>query len=774
MTLFSNHSISSNLRHFSLKHLPSKSGIVASIKKSSIALAIITAVVFPTSVFAFDVNEAKEKEKSTFDERIQIIGHSDKLRKEAGSATLIGEAELEKFNFDDINRILYNVPGINIREEDGFGLRPNIGFRGATPERSKKITVMEDGILIGPAPYSAPAAYYFPMMSKMTSLEVFKGPSAIKYGPNTVVGALNMTTRSVPDDREGLFDVSLGSNGYSKSHIFYGNTLDGISNGNFGYLLEAVNMQSDGFKVLDGGGDTGFDKNDLMLKLRYDLTSKEFSQVFELKVAYADEKSNETYLGLTDQDFKANAYRRYAASQLDNMDWQHSQIQFTHFLEADKFDVTTRVYRNNFERQWFKVNGFKAGFITRDLQYILAEPEEETNALFYQVLTGTRDSEKEVEKIILGNNAREYYSQGIQSEIYWEHELAGLKHKFNVGVRYHQDQIERKHTEDVFLMQSANLISDGSEQVATTTNVEKTDALSIFMQDTINWQALDVTFGLRGEFLDSTYHNLKPGNENDWQKKTSRIWLPSMSVFYTLSEQAGILFGIHEGFIPTSPKEGLSVDIENSINYEFGARFNNQNTKVEAVVFYNDISNLKEGCTFSAASECGKSLDAEVNGGEVDVYGLEFSTSHTFNLNSSFDLPVSIVYTHTASEFKNSFESDFPMWGNIESGDELPYLPKNQLTLNVGLIADVWDLNLIARYVDTLAEASGTNVILEGMSTNAYTVVDLSFHYDIGASGRLYIKADNVFDKQEIASRRPYGARPGKPQQFFVGYQTNF
>lgn len=143
-----------------------------------------------------------------YNERIQIIGHDDKLRTEAGAATLIGEVELEKFKFDDINRVLYSVPGVNIREEDGYGLRPNIGFRGATPERSKKITVMEDGVLIGPAPYSAPAAYYFPMMSKMTALEVFKGPAAIKYGPNTVAGALNMTTRQIPNSKEGATEIA--------------------------------------------------------------------------------------------------------------------------------------------------------------------------------------------------------------------------------------------------------------------------------------------------------------------------------------------------------------------------------------------------------------------------------------------------------------------------------------------------------------------------------------------------------------------------------------
>jgi Fe(3+) dicitrate transport protein len=719
------------------------------------------------------------KKKIDYVERIQIIGHGDKLRTEAGSATLIGEAELEKFKFDDINRVLYNVPGVNIREEDGYGLRPNIGFRGATPERSKKITVMEDGILIGPAPYSAPAAYYFPMMSKMTSLEVFKGPAAIKYGPNTVAGALNMTTRAVPNGQEGMIDVSVGADAYSKVHGYYGDNF-----GDLGVLIEGINMQSDGFKELDGGGstlygkgdgNTGFDKNDIMAKFRYDLTTGSIDHTFGLKVSYADESSNETYLGLTDDDFYLNPDRRYVASELDNMDWKHDQIQFTHFMQTSDFDITTRVYRNNFERSWFKINGFEGG---PDLQDILANPNDEdqdgTNARYYQVLTGQADSVGKEENIIVGDNAREYYSQGIQTELYFEQSFFGLSHKFNVGARFHQDQIERNHTTDSFVMRSSHLISNGNAQVQSTTNREKTDAIAVFFKDTIKYDALDVTLGLRGEFIDSTYQNRVVGEEDDWQEKSSNIWLPSLSLFYTVNESLGLLFGVHEGFIPTSPKEGPETEIENSINYEFGGRFHQGDMQAEAVFFFNDMSNLKESCSFSAASSCGDSLDKEFNGSEVDVYGLEFSTSYSAKLTEQLDVPMSLVYTYTDSEFKNSFESDFPMWGTITAGDGLPYLAEHQLTFNLGLAAQDWDINFIARYVGEMLEASGEDVTLSGETTEAYVVVDFSASYFLGLYGKVYIKADNILDKQEIVSRRPYGARPSKPQQMFVGYQYSF
>ncbi|MEZ9234748.1 TonB-dependent receptor family protein [Shewanella sp. 10N.286.52.A9] len=734
-------------------------------KKLALVLAIQSSLLSYSAIAAEDDETAKSND--SYMEQMQIIGRDQSLNKTTGSATLIDELALEQFKFDDINRVLYSVPGVNIREEDGYGLRPNIGFRGATPERSKKINIMEDGVLIGPAPYSAASAYYFPMTSKMTSIEVFKGPAAIKYGPNTVAGSLNMVTRAVPQSSEGLVDVSVGSDGLAKAHAYYGDTID-----NFGFLIEGVHLQADGFKELDGGGDTGFEKNDLMAKLRYDLDGETVNQVFELKLAYANETSDETYLGLSDDDFAANPNRRYVASQLDNMDWTHTQFQFNHYVTNDHFELTTRVYRNDFERAWYKVNGFKGGLVNRSLQEILADPDkDETNQRFYQILTGQQDSVAEYEKMTLGNNDRTYFTQGIQSDLNWNMDLLGYNNHFEVGARFHQDQIERDHTTDDYFMQNAQLVSDGVATKASTTDRESTDAISIYLQDTISINALDITAGVRGEFIDAEYQNRAPGAEQDYLKKETSIWLPSLSLFYALSDEAGLLFGVHEGFLPTSPKQDPSIETESSVNYELGGRYNDGNFNLELIGFFNDISNLKEGCQFSS---CGSDDDTEFNGGEVDVIGLELTSGYDFTLTDNLDFPVSVSYTYTESEFKTSFESGFDMWGDIEAGDELPYLPENQISVNLGLVSNQWDVNMIVRYIGEMLEASGDGVVLSGSKTEALTVVDMSASYNFNEYGLVYVKADNVFDTQEIVSRRPYGARPSKPQQFQIGYQYRF
>ena len=152
-----------------------------------------------------------------------------------GSSDLVSLADIKRYNDTDVNRILSRVPGVYVQEEDGFGLRPNIGMRGTGVERSSKVNLMEDGIPISPAPYASPAAYYSPTAGRMYALEARKGSSQIKYGPHSTGGALNYVSTPIPTSFKSNFVISGGNHSsyFLKADI-------GSSNSNFGYLFEVL------------------------------------------------------------------------------------------------------------------------------------------------------------------------------------------------------------------------------------------------------------------------------------------------------------------------------------------------------------------------------------------------------------------------------------------------------------------------------------------------------------------------------------------------------
>ena len=137
-------------------------------------------------------------------------------------------------------------------------------MRGSGSERSAKITLMEDGVLIAPAPYTAPAAYYFPVTGRMESIEVRKGSSQIKFGPRTNGGALNLVSTRVPTSLRLSADLAFGQNDTGKAHVHFGDSYR-----NVGWLFETYQLRTNGFKELDGGDRTGFYVQDYVSKLRF-------------------------------------------------------------------------------------------------------------------------------------------------------------------------------------------------------------------------------------------------------------------------------------------------------------------------------------------------------------------------------------------------------------------------------------------------------------------------------------------------------------------------
>ncbi|HAM75664.1 MAG TPA: ferric citrate transporter FecA, partial [Alcanivorax sp.] len=138
---------------------------------------------------------------------VDIIGSNEDTFSLSGSAHVLSNEDLEKKEYTDVHRMLRDVPGVYVQEEEGYGLRPNIGIRGTGTNRSDRITVMEDGIPIAPAPYAAPAAYYFPSAGRFHGVEVLKGPDTLRYGPFTVGGALNVLSTPIPTDEAGMVQL---------------------------------------------------------------------------------------------------------------------------------------------------------------------------------------------------------------------------------------------------------------------------------------------------------------------------------------------------------------------------------------------------------------------------------------------------------------------------------------------------------------------------------------------------------------------------------------
>ena len=706
-------------------------------------------------------------------DNVYITGGKDQILKQPGSATLIDDVALETFEYTDIHRVLNAVPGVNIQEEDGYGLRPNIGLRGTSPERSKKITIMEDGILSGPAPYSAPAAYYFPNISRMSAVEVFKGPSAIQYGPATVGGAINMVSRAIPYSSTGELDVQYGSDNFQRYNAYQGQQI-----GDFAYLIEGLRVSSDGFKEIDNSNeDTGFVRNDVNLKTSWESLGA-VNQLFQLKLGYADEDSNETYLGLSKDDFNKKSNRRYIASELDNSKWKHHQYQFTHQIEIDELVVTTDVYRNDFDRDWFKVNGFNTNDDDLTLDKILADPTSASNQPYYDVLTGASNSADTSQQLRLGNNGRVYFSQGIQTRINNSFEFAGFDNDLEVGIRIHQDQVKRHHTEQNYIMVGGEMQAITGTYKTTARNTNDALGLAVYVQDKIYIDETVVSLGLRHESIESsktTYGKLT-GIEEQKNTLTQSVFLPGIGIYTQYTDSLGFLAGVYKGFTAATANSTGETEPELSTNFELGSRYSGFG-QGEIIAFLNDYSQFSGTCSFAQGSCDGGNAGEQSNAGSASVYGLEASWGNAFGF-SGYSVPFSTTYTFTHGEFGEKFVDSSGAFGEkgqvIGAGYQIGYLPAHRLNAQIGLERNAWKVNASLLYQSDMRNVPGEGSIDEADLIEAHTMVDLSASYQAMSALLLYSTIDNIFDEQYVAGVKPYGFRPGKPRSINVGAKYQF
>ena len=697
-------------------------------------------------------------------ESVTIIGTKDDVKDLPGSGAVISNDDLQKAMDTDIQKILTAVPGVYMRTEEGYGLRPNISIRGTAIERSGKVTIMEDGVLVAPSPYTSSSAYYFPTTGRIHSVEVLKGPAVVSQGPQTIGGAINLISTPIPEVNSGKFVQEIGENGMARTHAYYGAT-----QGNFGALVEVHEHSSDGFdSIANVGGDTGFDKSDLMIKARY--SSGNHTVTF--KRVDIDENSDQSYVGLSQASFMANPRMRYGATAYDEMMNDGEQTSLTYVGDFDNFDVVFTSWQNDYHRDWFKVSDFN-----NDAEH---GEQDDINELISDANNGSANAQAILDgqlpvEIEYKHNNRYYTNEGYQFTVSTE---IGV-HALTVGYRDMEDSESRIQAHEY-----ADQAADGSLSPlygyvglsGSNNRLRESSATSYYLEDTMDFGKLAVTVGFRSEEYDQRHRRWGEGAgpnltavritsvrdtfaEND--HNTS-----SFGATYDLNDTTTLVAGFHEGMTPM-----FGADPEEADNMELGVRYSEGTTNIEAFYFASDYSRLAAECTLVSGASCDADESAVFSGGEAEVSGLEFSGSWMLQGDNGVMYPISVNYTSTDATFKNSSDSDY--FGTVAAGDDLPYIPDSQSSIVVGFINDN-GLSGNARLVNvgsscSLAACGTYNEIEE------HSYLDLSLRKALNDSMSVYLILENTLDSEDLISRAPSeGARSQKPRTMKVGFSYDF
>lgn len=721
---------------------------------------------------------------------VTVIGSQDAIDSLPGSGAYLDESDLRRHSDGDVHRALREVPGVTIREEDGYGIFPNISLRGADPGRSSKLTIMEDGILMAPAPYAAPAVYYSPSLERMSGVEILKGSSQVRFGPHTTGGVLNYLSTPIPVAREGYVRTAFGTDNELRSHVWLGDQVQTAA-GSFGVLAELHYRQTDGFKEIDAplnragpkSDSSGFTRIDPNFKFSW-TPATSLNQRVEFSYGRTEMDFDETYLGITTADLRATPDRRYVASQFDNIRTEHERTVLRYSVSpADWVTIDAAAYRIDFARNWDKirvVNGVSLG------QALAGSNGGDDLATLRGERAGTwgyRD------------NNRDYYSEGGQIHGTFSFATGDINHTLRTGVRHHSDEEGRFQRNSTFTVDDNGIVvsrsfgAPGSQDNRDT----RAEALAVFAENTAQIGKLGLTVGVRMEDIDWKVANFNSDTEVDGGE---RYYAGGVGLNYALSPSFTLLGGIFQGFSPPAPADGINgEDEEKSLSYELGIRHRFGNgIRHELIGFITDFDNLLVPNN-AGASGAASELDAV---GEVDVVGVEYQISHDLGAAFGADqmrFPIRLAATYTRATIAN----DSNAGGDPESifsggfdGATLPYTPKLQGTFSAGVETDQWSLFSRVIYVDSAfatALNSSEEVLVSGRDAttgelllvpdarggkvDSHVLVDLSARYTVSPTLALFANTQNLLDRRYLASRLPEGPRPGAPRTLLVGFEMS-
>lgn len=688
--------------------------------------------------------DAGPDDQSTTLDRIVVVGTAEQAAKQPGSTHVLSENDLRKSRVLSVSEALRKVPGVHVRDEEGFGLRPNIGVRGLNPSRSTKVLLLEDGLPLTYAPYGDNASYFHAPIERYERIEVLKGTGMLRFGPQTIGGVINYITPEPPQDFEGLVDLSAGNLGYGKARVQLGGA---------GHLVDAMHKQGDGSR-----DNQSLEQNDINYKYSVGIGD---NQQLTLRASYLNEDSQVTYSGLTDAEHR-NFGARYNPFKNDRFDLERFGASATWNVGIrEAVTLATSAYYYEFHRDWARQSS-----TTTDGQCGSAF----TNAR----LAGTAVNADSCNSRQLRN--RDYTTWGVEPRLLADYTLGPIEGSLEAGLRFHRERQRRLQLNGATPSATTGMLAEHNER--------DVDALSGFVQNRLDFGRLALIPAVRFESIDfGRTNHLGAGARGE---SSLNEWIPGLGATFDLGGKTVLFAGVHEGFAPPRAEDLISnsggsvdVDPERSRNVELGLRGTPiAGLSYEVALFDNDFENQVAVGSIAGGS-------TPLAQGEARYRGLEFAARADFGQLSGLDYNPYLQLAYTAlpqAEQSTALiraDNRQPVAGS-RAGKRMPYAPEQTATLRFGLErggfdASIETVHVASQYADfantPVAAANGNG---QTGKLPRYTTLNLALNYDVTDTGwGLYAAVKNATDRAYIADRTR-GILPGATRQWLLGFSYAF
>lgn len=717
-------------------------------------IALGCATLASTSAFGEDATTSAAVTSAPESETIVVIGQRDSLLKISGSGATVDEADLLRARVFTVNEALRQVSGVFARDEEGLGLRPNIGIRGLSPIRSSKVLLLEDGIPLGYAPYGDNAAYYHPSIRRFSRIEVLKGASQVRFGPNTVGGVINYVTPPAPETFEGKATLTGGNRGYGEFDIALGGPLLGFRTAFHGTIA-----QSDGAR---DNQDLGY--NDLYLKVERQLGP---NHDLTLRLSSYQEDSQISYSGLTQAEYLINPRQNPFKNDQFTIERFGGSLLWAWQL-ADTLTLKTTAYGSWFDRDWWRQSSNSG-----------QRPNDASDPTCASIanLSTTCGNEGRV---------REYHSYGLETRLSHSGNLGGVKLDSEIGIRYADERQNRiQINSDTPTGRTPGIsVNAGVRE----NNLRYVQAWSGFATTKATLGKLTISPGVRVEEIEfQRVNRLNPLVIIQGEASVSEV-IPGLGVTYALTPTFVAYGGVHRGFAPPRAEDTISnttggsvnLDAELSTNWEAGLRGSlGQGVSVDLAWFRMNFDN--QIVPTSVAGGVGATL---TSAGKTLHQGLEVSargSAREMGLMTSNDIFFRAALTWVAdASFQSTRFSNIGGFATTSvTGNRLPYAPEILLNAAVGYSFGDWG-DVQAEYVftdkmytddlnTTAVSANGQRGLIPASSIWNATLNVTPKDWKIG----FFVTVKNITDEETIVDRAR-GVLPGSPRLVQGGISARF